>query len=154
MAAFALFENDFAVELKGTASEVLLRSLESTNEIYGLELFAMVSAVRALGEQLRGKRTILFLDNNAAAGASVKASARAPVILAIIECFWSLMAQLSASCWIERAPSKASPADAPSRGEKSSITPRVSGDLSSLQQALQLSQISNKPGSSIGRGRL
>ena len=41
--------------LKGTAEKRLLKSLETTNEIYGLEMFAMVSAVVPLGEQLRGK---------------------------------------------------------------------------------------------------
>ena len=39
---------------------MLLESIKDTNEIYGLEMFAMVAGVVALGEQLRGKRVMLF----------------------------------------------------------------------------------------------
>ena len=90
------------VQLKGKAEDLLLESLKETNEIFGLELFAMVSAVMALGGQLKGKRMILFLDNNAASGAMIKASSRVKIILAITECFWQHVAELGASCWVER----------------------------------------------------
>ena len=141
MAAIALFSRpagEFMVQLKGKAEDLLISSLAETNEIFGLELFAMVSAVMALGEQLRGKRMILFLDNNAAAGAMIKASSRVKIILAITECFWQQVAQLGASCWVERVASEANPADAPSRGKSSFRLPDVEGHLESLWGVLQL----------------
>ena len=50
-------------------------------------MFAMVAGVVALGEQLRGKRVILFLGDNAAAGALIKASLKIQMILALVESF-------------------------------------------------------------------
>ena len=126
------------VQLKGKAEDLLLESLKETNEIFGLELFAMVSAVMALGEQLKGKRMILFLDNNAASGAMIKASSRVKIILAITECFWQHVAQLGASCWIERVTSEANPADAPSRDKPSFRKPDVEGHLESFRRVLRL----------------
>ena len=79
---------------------------------------------------------VLFLENNVAAGALVKDSARAPIFLATTECFWALMAQPSISRRIGREPPKANPADAPSRAEASALEPQVRGELASLQQVL------------------
>ena len=144
MAAVALSSGseEVIVLLKGTAEKQLLKSLETTNEIYGLEMFAMVSAVATLGEQPRGKRILLFLDNNAASGALIKGSSRVLVVLAMIESFWGRMAQLAASCWVERVASDANPADAPSRGKPLFRDPHVEGELAPLTKVLQLRQIS------------
>ena len=145
MAAVASFsgeEEDLTVLLKGSADKDLLRALRATNEIYGLEMFAMVSAIITLGEQLRGKRILLFLDNNAAAGALIKGSSRILVALAMIESFWGYLAQVAATCWVERVASQANPADAPSRGEALFRKPQVEGELASLTRVLQLCQVS------------
>ena len=144
LAAVALFSGDrqVTVLLTGAADKKLLRSLEATNEIYGLEMFAMVSAIVTLGDQLRGKRILLFLDNNAAAGALIKGSSRILVVLAMIESFWGCLAQLAATCWVERVASEANPADAPSRGQALFRKPQVEGDLTSLTNVLQLRQVS------------
>ena len=42
---------------------------------------------------MAGKRTVLFLGNDAATGASLKAPYRAPVTLALIESFRGFVAQ-------------------------------------------------------------
>ena len=126
------------VQLKGKAEDLLLNSLKETNQIFGLELFAMVSAVITLGDQLKEKKIILFLDNNAASGAMIKASSRVQIILALTECFWQHIAQMGASCWIERVASEANPADAPSRDKPSFKKPDVEGYLGSFQEVLQL----------------
>ena len=60
-------------------------------------MFATVAGVVALGEQLRGKRIVLFLDNNAAAGTLIKASSKIQMILAFVESFRGCVAQLSAA---------------------------------------------------------
>ena len=119
MAAVALFSGaeEVTVLLTGAADKKLLRSLETTNEIYGIGMFAMASAAITSSDQLRGKSIMLFLDNNAASGALIGGSSRILVVLAMIESFWGCMARLSASCWVERVASGANPAGAPSRGE-------------------------------------
>ena len=90
MAAVAFFSRRheiFAVLIKGAAEHMLLESLKETNGIFGLEMFATVAAIATFGDQLKGKRMILFLDNNAAAGASTKASSRIQMILATLGSF-------------------------------------------------------------------
>ena len=78
-------------------------------------MFAMVAAIATLGGQLRGKRAVLFLDNNAAAGALIRATSRIQIILATTGSFWGCTAQMSAACWVESVASETNPADAPSR---------------------------------------
>ena len=46
-------------------------------------MLATVAALMALGELLWGKRVVLSIDNNAAAGALIKAALKAPVVLAL-----------------------------------------------------------------------
>ena len=140
MAAIALFPRppgEFMAQLKGKDENLLIESLAETNEILGLELFAMVSAVIALGELLRGKRMILSAGEDAASGAMIKASSRARIILAITECYWQHLAQPAASSWVERVASEANPADAPSRDKPPFRTPDAEGHLESLQTALR-----------------
>ena len=144
MAAVALFSGakEVTVLLTGAADKKLLRSLETTNEIFGLEMFAMVSAVITLGDQLRGKRIMLFLDNNAASGALIKGSSRVLIVLAMIESFWGCMARLSGLRRVERVASGANPADAPSRGDPLFREPQVKSELVPLTKVLQTCQIS------------
>ena len=54
-----------------------------------------------------------FMDNNVAAGAILKAPSRVHVALAIIESFWGCVAQLSASCCVDRVSPEAKPAGSP-----------------------------------------
>ena len=61
---------------------------------------------------------MLLLGNNAAAGSPVKASTIAPVISAMTESLWRIMARVAATCWMERVPFAANPADAPSTGSQ------------------------------------
>ena len=60
MAAVALLRNEFVVELRGPAYEVLLKALQVTNEIYGSESSATVAAIRALGDELKARRRLYF----------------------------------------------------------------------------------------------
>ena len=78
-------------------------------------MFATVANSVALGEQVRAKMVVRFLDNNAAAVALMEASSKVPGALAIIESFRGYAAQLSASCWVEMVSSEANPAGGPER---------------------------------------
>ena len=61
-------------------------------------MVAMVAAVAPSGEQLRGERMSLFADNDAVAGALIKASSRIEIISAPIGSFWGCVTQLPAAC--------------------------------------------------------
>ena len=78
-------QDEFPVSLKGRADFALTRSLLQTGESYGLELQA--PGFRLTAGRKKGR---FLLDNDAAAGALIKASSGAPVILALIEGFWCL----------------------------------------------------------------
>ena len=51
---------EFTVSPKRAADQLLPECIKDRNEITGLEMFAMVSGVVALGDHQRGKRVILF----------------------------------------------------------------------------------------------
>ena len=131
-----MFGQSFVAFLTGKGQETPIKPQAGTDEIHGLELFATVAAVVAVGDQSRNRRTITFLGNNAVAGPVVKASARAPAVCALIGSFWRTMARVGATCRIEQAPSAANPADAPSRRKKLPSKPDVEGELGSSQRAL------------------
>ena len=61
---------------QGAAAQLSLGSIRGTNGIFGFVMLVMVAAVAARGEQLRDRRMKLFLGNNAAAGALIRASSR------------------------------------------------------------------------------
>ena len=63
LAAAAVFANpshEFAVLLTGAAETGMANCLRDTNEIRGLEMFAIVAAVVALGRQLGSEEIVLF----------------------------------------------------------------------------------------------
>ena len=64
---------EFRAPPKSAARKASTDSLVETNETFGFETFAMVAAVAAWGEQSRGEEMIRFVDNDAAAGAHIKA---------------------------------------------------------------------------------
>ena len=102
MSAVALFPrqvSEFPVFLKGAAAQLSLGSIRGTNGIFGFVMFVVVAAVAAPGEQLRERRMILFLGNNAAAGALIRASSER------LSSFWRCIAHLSAAFWTERGAS-------------------------------------------------
>ena len=124
LGAVAWLREQFFVLPAGRAHDAL-----NINEIYVLESFPIVAAVAALGDRLGGKR-IIFLGNNAAAGNLFGASSRVPAVLASIGGLWRTVVCVAATCWIERARSAASSADAPSRDGGLLLTPNREGELS------------------------
>ena len=110
----------------------MIKSLQETGEIFGLEMFATIEAAAALCERLREKRSVLFLRNSAAGGALMKEPSRAPLALALIESFWGFLARLPALFWVERVSSGANPVDAPSRSRPLYKKPGITGKLASV----------------------
>jgi hypothetical protein len=84
--------------------------------INALELLAILGAVWTFGETLfRDRQVIFFCDNTSAIGAVVNGYARAPHMAALSNALSLALAGLRCESWIEWVPSKANPADIPSR---------------------------------------
>ena len=66
-------------------------------------------------EWLRGRRALIFVDNDAARHAIIRGASPSGPSALLVEQFWSAEARLGAFSWIERVPSPSNPADGPSR---------------------------------------
>ena len=91
---------------------------EDTNLIYALELFTAVSAVFGFRSSLKNANVVVFIDNDAADLALIKASSKAGAVHRLIRAFWELASTVPFSVWFERVPSKSNLADRPSRGRE------------------------------------
>ena len=95
---------------------------KGSNQIYILEIWAVYLAARLL-EQLRsvhtGMRILIFVDNNAALSAFIKAAASSFPAGEAIHRAWQIFERLEVVLWFERVPSHLNLADAPSRGKGS-----------------------------------
>ena len=119
------------------ANATFAHCLPQTREIFVLELIANVAAVVSLSGLPREKRGILFSGNNAASGVLIKAPSGVPVILAPVESFRRPDARPLGSCWVERVPSGANAADAPSRGRTPCVQRQMTWSSAPLQQGFQ-----------------
>ena len=69
-----------------------------------------------MGERLRGKNVLLFIDNNAVLCSITRAASRVEVADGYVSALWWLIAFLDIRIWFERVTSGDNPADLPSRG--------------------------------------
>ena len=113
--SFADSQVDFPYIRTGRTDATLSERRETSNEIYGLTMFATVETVVSSGEHLRTERAILFMAIDAAAGALFKASSRFPVVSALTRGLRGAVAQLSTARLVGGAQSAATPADEPNR---------------------------------------
>ena len=109
------------VLLNGSSSDELNALAASTNSIYISELFAMAASVFQLGEQLTGKRAILFVDNEAACAALTAGTSRAPGALLLVYALRAIAAEHDIGLWTERVPTGVKPAGLPSRDKELSF---------------------------------
>eukprot|EP00972_Heterocapsa_arctica_P088254 13013901-Heterocapsa_arctica.AAC.1 len=72
-------------------------------------------AVATLGRMFRGRRVLLFVDNDGARGSLIQGSSTALPSARVVNDFWAMAADLELYVWIDRVPSAAKPADGPSR---------------------------------------
>ena len=88
-----------------------------TSGIYGLETVAAAAAVKAGGD-LAGpgdKKVIVFVDNNSTLAAITRGGARSPLVNSLVGDLWLGIDRMGWYVWWERVPTKANPADDPSR---------------------------------------
>ena len=67
------------------------------------------------GDRFRGRRVLIFVDNDAARHALIKGASPAGPSALMVDAFWTREAELEAFSWVERVPSPSNPADGPSR---------------------------------------
>ena len=87
----------------------------TTKVIHQAEIYPAVVGVKLWSAMLAERCVILFIDNEAARGALIKGSTTSAASAALVGEFWDHIARLGAHVWIERVPSHANIADAPSR---------------------------------------
>ena len=79
------------------------------------ELLPVVLSQELWAPWLRGRRALLFVDNDAARHAIIRGASPSGPSAVLVEQFWSAEAELDAFSWIEQVPSPSNPADGPSR---------------------------------------
>ena len=79
------------------------------------ELLPIVLAQELWAQWLRGRRALLFVDNDAARHAIIRGASPSGPSAVLVEHFGDAEAELDSFSWIERVPSPSNPADGPSR---------------------------------------
>ena len=100
----------------------------------------MVAALMELKPKMP-LNVLVFLDNDAAALALIKGSAKDPTALKLIKLWYRHIVSHSLYVWVERVSSGSNPADAPSRGLRACVTPRITKSLPSLPSLLSVAGI-------------
>ena len=83
--------------------------------IHQAEVYPALIAIELWAERLRGRRVIMFVDNDAAKEAIIKGTSASSASAKLVTNLWCRAAEAELYVWVERVPSSANPADAPSR---------------------------------------
>ena len=104
----------------GEVPESLLRNWTSQGiqqVITQAELYPVLLVRLALGEQLIHRKTVYYIDNDAARFGLIKADSPSSSCFSIIKAFYSVEVHYPSQPWFARVPTRSNVADAPSRGE-------------------------------------
>ena len=85
--------------------------------IHQAELLPALLSLCTWAARMRGRRIILFVDNDGARGSLIKGSSTSLPSAQIVGQFWSEAAASEMYIWVDRVPSASNPADGPSRHE-------------------------------------
>ena len=86
-----------------------------------IELYAMVTLRWMFKERLNGRRSIWWVDNDAARFALIKGLSNSPTMLQLVRAFYAFELSFPTFSWVERVASDSNPADAPSRDNASEV---------------------------------
>ena len=89
----------------------------SSHPIFELELLPVLVSIYIWRELISYKHCVIYVDNEAAQGALIKASSDSPSGAAIVSAFTSLEMDMQLKVWIARVPTSSNIADGPSRGD-------------------------------------
>ena len=98
--------------------DMMSKWIPRTNQIALVELFAPVLALQLMGEKLRGKKVLLFVDSEPVEGALVKGYSALEDMSELTRVFWEKAAKLEALIYIDRVPTDSNPEDLPPRKTK------------------------------------
>ena len=90
-------------------------------QIIALELLAICITAHWAQEELKGAAAILFVDNLSVACMIAKGCTRMPDLQPTVTALLVFLRHLQCRWWVEYVPSKANPADEPSRTARSSF---------------------------------
>ena len=98
------------VLLRGSSRGELNALAATTNPTYNYELFATVASVFQLRERLTGRRSIFFVDNEAACAALTTGTSKVPGSLLSLYALWAIAAERDVGLLTERVPTGGNPA--------------------------------------------
>ena len=81
------------------------------------ELLPCIAAKTVWRRRLRGRRVVLYVDNEAARFGLIKGTSPTKDSAWLLDEFWRREAEAETNTWVERAPSACNCADHPSRGK-------------------------------------
>ena len=91
--------------------------LPRKTQISMVEMFAPILAIEFLGEAIRGKAVLFFVDSEPVEGALVKGYSARDDICELTSVFWQLVSDLDIDSYIDRVSTDANIADGPSRDD-------------------------------------
>jgi len=94
---------------------VLARLANPRWAVNQLEALALVCALLTFRSELAGRRVLTFLDNTSAMSSIIHGYSSRPDMAALVNMFLFASVEVGADMWLEYVPSKANPADIPSR---------------------------------------
>jgi hypothetical protein len=93
------------------------KSLVGEHVICQIELYVMVLVRLSFKDWLKNRRTIWWVDNDAARFCIIKGLSPSLTMKALIREFYAVDAEAPTYSWVERVPSSSNVADGPSRGD-------------------------------------
>ena len=124
---------EFQAVFEEISSEEWSNTFKDTTYIYGLEMLAIIAVVYILGEYLKNKNIVFYVDNSNSKDALVKGFSPTPVINRMTQLFWARMQKLGARAWIEYIPSGKNICDLPTRKEELPLKTQVRRDFGNLE---------------------
>ena len=94
-----------------------LKQGDQKTVIFELEGLAIAAALRTFGDHARGRRTVIFTDNQSAQSCLIKCKSKNHHMNLIVRSICSSEEELGLVTWVERVPSQSNPADELSRAK-------------------------------------
>jgi len=86
-------------------------------QIVMIELVAVILAIETFKQELAGKFVLLLIDSEAVEAALIKGYSSKEDICELVGVFWDMALEHNISFYVDRVPTDANPADAPSRAD-------------------------------------
>ena len=129
---------EFQAVFKEVSSLEWQTTFKDTTYIYGLEMLAIIATVYILGDFLRNKNVVFYVDNSNAKDALVKGFSPTRIINRMVRIFWACMQRNGIWAWIEQIESEKNISDLPTRGEELPLKSQVKRNFGILENLRRL----------------